>query len=153
MFLEKIKNQQKFRKISLKEEKGETLIDYKPLILARDDSIHTAITKMIGEKKSCALIVNGDKEIVGILTERDIFRKIAGLELDERLIYKVCTIMTYPIRFCQDKDILPQVKDLHLNYGVRHFPILKVGALPHLENLVGMVSVTAIFKYLLSRSK
>lgn len=128
------------------------MIDYKPLILKRNDSIHQAILKMIGEKKSCALIVNKKTEIVGILTERDIFRKIAALEIEDKLVYKVCTIMTSPIHFCEDKDLLPQIKHLHLTYGVRHFPILKVGALPHLENLVGMVSVTAIFKYLLTRS-
>ena len=108
---------------------------------------------MIDGKKSCALIVNDKKEIVGILTERDIFRKIAGLDVEDKLIYKICTIMSYPIRFCEDKELLPQIKNLHLNYGVRHFPILKVGAQPHLENLVGMVSVTAIFKFLLTRSK
>ena len=108
--------------------------------------------KMIAEKKSCALIINKKNEIVGILTERDIFRKIANLEVEDKLVYKVCTIMSYPIHFCEDKELLPQIRDLHLNKGVRHFPILKVGAMPHLENLVGMVSVTAIFKYLLTRS-
>ena len=139
--------------MSIKNLKNNTqLIDCKPLILDRDVSIFQAITKMISEKKSSSLVVNKEKEIVGILTERDIFRKIATLEVEDKLVYKVCTIMSYPIHFCEDRELLPQIKALHLNRGVRHFPILKVGALPHLENLVGMVSVTAIFRHLLTRS-
>ena len=124
------------------------IIDNDVVYLSRDVTIHGAIVKMKDEKKSCSLIVDETDQVVGILTERDIFRKIALLDVEDKLLHKVSTIMTTPVKFTEKSSMIHQIKKQHKDYGFRHFPIIKDNALTRTkEDILGIVSDTSIFKY------
>ena len=72
-------------------------IDKQPLFLSSETSIHHAIQKMIDLGKCNLLVYDKDQNVVGIVTERDILRKIAILAIDDKLSYNISTIMTRQI--------------------------------------------------------
>ena len=128
------------------------IIDTEVVFLHRDVTIHSAIVKMKDAKKSSALILNDENEVVGILTERDIFRKIALIDVQDKLSFKVSTVMSFPVNFCQNYNLVAQIQKFHQEYGFRHFPIIKKDAKSNKkEDIAGMVSDTSIFKYYIKK--
>ena len=112
-----------------------------PLFLNESMSIQEAIKEMIRYKQSCALVMDHNKSVIGILTERDLMRKIALLELDDKLSYKVSTIMTRDIKFVNKQSLIADIRHLYENLGFRHFPVVeKTGAGEQkIIGLIGMI--------------
>jgi CBS domain-containing protein len=128
-----------------------TIINRRPLVIRGDSSITETIRLMISKKISSVLIINDLRDIVGIVTERDILRKISTLDIDIKLARPIRTIMARPVKFVYEESLLNDIKMLHQNFHCRHFPVLKdKDSHPNLDNLVGIVSTTDIFRYTLN---
>jgi CBS domain-containing protein len=99
------------------------LIKKRSVHVQTDVSIDEAIRLMINEKVSSLLVLKDDL-FVGILTERDILRKLATLDIDRKLDRKINTVMSRPLRFAQLSQLEQDVKSLAKD-GLRHFPVFK----------------------------
>lgn len=105
---------------------------------------------MISNKISSILIIDEGREIIGIVTERDILRKISTLDVDMKLARPIRTIMARPVKFVYEESLLSDIKILYHSLQCRHFPVLKKKDSPtNLDSLVGIVSATDIFRHTL----
>ena len=87
-----------------------------------------------------ALVVSDDgKKMLGIVSERDIVRKLRGTE-DARDM-PVSAIMTTDVQLCAPEDSFGGLMSVMTEHRVRHIPVLDDGV------LVGVVSIGDAVKY------
>lgn len=86
-----------------------------------------------------ALVVRDGPRVVGIISERDLVRRVMQRErsLDET---PVRTVMTSPVVTVQPSDTLDQCMGIMTEQRVRHLPVMAQG------ELCGMVSVGDVVK-------
>jgi len=104
-----------------------------------DDGI-TAIAQLLHHKRIGALVVVDDeRNIVGIISERDIARGLAlyGQELHT---LKVRDLMTSAVLVCTPDDTLEKLMEIMTNNRVRHLPVVEEG------KLSGMISIGDVVK-------
>ena len=107
---------------------------------ARADDGITAIAQLLHHKRIGALVVVDDeRNIVGIISERDIARGLAlyGLELHT---LKVRDLMTSAVLVCTPDDTLEKLMEIMTNNRVRHLPVVEEG------KLSGMISIGDVVK-------
>ncbi len=97
--------------------------------------------KMLTERKIGALVVLGaDERVIGILSERDIVRRLAecGVStLDE----PVSNAMTRRVITCSEADTMASLMESMTFGKFRHLPVIEQG------RLVGIVSIGDAVKY------
>ena len=93
-------------------------------------------TKVMGSKSISCVVVIDDKNLpIGILTERDMIKKVCAKKYDINTL-KIQDVMTSPvICISPEMDIL-KVGNYMVEKKVRRFPVVKD------EELVGLVTVT-----------
>jgi CBS domain-containing protein len=96
--------------------------------------------RILAEHKIGALVVtNGDRQIVGILSERDIVRVVAregGAALD----IPVRSAMTPKVKICNENHTVNEVMEIMTRGRFRHLPVEKHGMLD------GIVSIGDVVK-------
>ncbi|RUX49827.1 CBS domain-containing protein, partial [Mesorhizobium sp. M7A.F.Ca.CA.002.09.1.1] len=94
----------------------------------------------LAEHKIGALVItNGDRKIVGILSERDIVRVVAregGAALD----IPVRSAMTPKVKICNENHTVNEVMEIMTRGRFRHLPVEKDGMLD------GIVSIGDVVK-------
>lgn len=91
-----------------------------PTCMPPGTSLAQAIEKMRENRAACALVCD-DRKLIGILTERDILRKVIGEPAD--LSKPVDTLMaTHPRTLSPDDTLLAAI-DLMTRGGYRHVPL------------------------------
>ncbi len=120
------------------------LISTTTLFVSSGWSIDQALKSMIKCRVSSALVFDDSEEIVGIVTERDILRKISLLDLDRKLARKINTIMSRPVEFAFFSTIDEDVQRMHREMSLRHFPVLKKKGAATKRNVAGIITVTDI---------
>ena len=117
----------------------------KPTVMVPSDwGIDQTLRLMIEKKVSSTLIYDKEDRIVGIVTERDVLRKISTLDMDRKLDHKINTIMSRPIHFADISSMEQDIKDLHRKFSLRHFPIKQDAAKPTRSSVLGIVTLTDI---------
>lgn len=119
------------------------MVDSQELILK-------AVEKMIENNVSCVLVIDEHETVVGIVTERDIVRKFTLLDMADKLERNVSTIMSRPVTFVSEKNLVEDIKRLYFEKKVRHFPVTSGKGGSGEENakkVVGIVSITDFFKH------
>jgi CBS domain-containing protein len=88
----------------------------------------------LAEHNVGALVVSDAGVVVGIVSERDIVRRLhtRGAQL---LADPVSEIMTAPVVSCGSQDSVDTVAETMTNRRIRHMPVIDAG------NLVGIVSI------------
>lgn len=87
-----------------------------------------------------ALVVSDDgKNVVGILSERDIVEALGRLGGD-LLAVSVAEVMTSPVVTCEPEDSVAELMAEMTNRRIRHFPVLDDG------RLAGIVSIGDLVK-------
>ena len=117
----------------------ETVADYmtmKLISFAPDQDIREVIEIIIANKISGAPVVNRDKELVGIISEKDCLRVILddvyhNLPPNEGL---VSNYMSHKVITVEDSMDVVEVANLFLNSNFRRYPVVNNG------KLVGLVS-------------
>jgi len=109
------------------------------LTLGPNEKLSEAI-RMLAEHRIGALVItNGDRKIVGILSERDIVRVLAkegGAALD----IAVRSAMTPKVKICNENHTVNEVMEIMTKGRFRHLPVEKDGL------LYGIVSIGDVVK-------
>ncbi len=105
-----------------------------------DQPVHEAIEKMEEISAGTSVVMEGG-EIVGIISERDVFRKVVlkGQSIDD---VKVRDIMSTTLTTITPETSLNDCMQLMTDKRIRHLPVLRDNA------LCGIVSIGDVVKYL-----
>jgi CBS domain-containing protein len=105
-----------------------------------DDSVKAAIKLMSSKNIGCVVSVDKNKP-VGILTERDILRKVVapGIDSDNT---KVRDIMTKKLISMESSKTVQEAVDLLEKRGIKRLPVIEFG------KLIGIVTMTDLLKCL-----
>lgn len=119
---------------SILEQKGHDVFTLGP-----NEKLTEAI-KILAEHRIGALVItNGDRKIVGILSERDIVRVIAR-EGAPALEQTVRAAMTPKVNICNENHTVNEVMEIMTKGRFRHLPVEKAGQLD------GIVSIGDVVK-------
>lgn len=95
---------------------------------------------ILAENRIGALVVtNGDRKIVGILSERDVVR-VVGKEGASALDKTVREVMTPKVKICNESHTVNEVMQIMTNGRFRHLPVERDGY------LFGIVSIGDVVK-------
>lgn len=114
-------------------EKGHAVASVKPDALV-DEIVGELTTRRIG----AVLVMDGDN-VVGVVSERDVVRGLAGHQGDV-LSLKARDIMTSPVITISPSDTVAGAMELMTGRRIRHLPVVESG------RLVGLVSIGDLVK-------
>ena len=116
-------------------DKGDRMITIEP-----DLSVSDAVKLLVQERIGAVLVVSGDGELAGILSERDIVRGLssAGVGLMGR---KVEELMTKAVVTCSPGDEIDQLMRDMTSHRIRHLPVMDDG------KLSGVISIGDVVKF------
>lgn len=107
--------------------------------IAADVSLSDAVARLAAKKIGALLVVNRDREVEGILSERDIVRAI-GLRGPDILSDPVSSIMTREVIDCSERDTINEVMSRMTIGRFRHLPVIED------NRLVGIISIGDVVK-------
>lgn len=99
-----------------------------------EDTVHTAATLLTSNRIGAMPVVDADRELVGVFSERDIVRAFARQDLDVNRV-RVGEIMTRNVVACAPGDEMTDAQQVMKQHGVRHLPVMDGG------RLVGFISI------------
>jgi CBS domain-containing protein len=115
------------------------------ITVERDTDVQTA-ARIMRDRRISSLFVTNGKEIVGILTDTDMVRRVVAAGVDT-LTTTAEKIMSAPILTIEEDKTLLDVSDLMANTHIRHLGVTQGG------KLVGMISVRDILVLLTNLRK
>ena len=115
------------------------------ITVARDTDVQTA-ARLMRDRHISSLFVTNGQEIVGILTDTDMVRRVAATGVDT-LTTTAEQIMSAPILTIEEDKTVLDVSDLMAEKHIRHLGVTQGG------KLVGMISVRDILVFLTNLRK
>ena len=116
------------------------------LVASPSDSVSTIVKILREQKKDCVLVYK-KKKLVGIISQRDILRRVAGKYKDLSKL-KAETIMTPNPESVKGEDPIAFVVNKMATGGFRHVPVLRPDGTP-----LRIVAVQDVLSYLSRRGK
>ena len=104
-----------------------------------ETSVKTAMELLLTNRISCLPVVDDSQQLVGIISDKDIFKKVYETPVDYRDI-KVDQLMTVDVIVGLPGDEMSYIAGLMTNNRIRHIPIVEK------NQLLGIVSVGDIVK-------
>lgn len=126
---------------SLMEDPASVLGCHQPVIVPARTTVAEAIAVMLERNVGALLIVDEHEKLLGILSERDFLKKVAGLQ-EHYADLPVTTFMTPRPEAVSACDSLAFVLNKMDGGGYRHVPIVKDG------HPVGIISVRDMLRHL-----
>ena len=111
----------------------------------RDTDVQTA-ARIMRDRRISSLFVTNGKEIVGILTDTDMVRRVVAAGVDT-LTTTTEKIMSAPILTIEEDKTVLDFSDLMANTHIRHLGVTQG------RKLVGMISVRDILVFLTNLRK
>ena len=93
--------------------------------VAPSDNVKKAIDVMIAKNVGSVVVVE-DGKVVGILTERDILKRIKDLDIDKSLVSEV---MSSPVLTVMPDTFITEALALMQTRNIRRLPVMKGGRL------------------------
>ncbi|HEY5817235.1 MAG TPA: CBS domain-containing protein [Mesorhizobium sp.] len=119
---------------SILDEKGHDVFTVGP-----NEFLSTAIRELAERRIGALVITNGDRKIVGILSERDIVRALAKDGADA-LDHPIKAAMTPKVKICNEHHTIHEVMEIMTQGRFRHLPVEKDGL------LFGLISIGDVVK-------
>jgi CBS domain-containing protein len=114
----------------------------RPPAVAPEATIREAVAAAAADAGGAVVVVAPSGRVVGVLTERDVLRRVAGADI---LDAPVSTVMTADVIVLRDDDTMATALHKMGVGGFRHVPLVREG------ELVGMVTDRQILSWLMSR--
>ena len=122
------------------------LLTGKDLLVADPkDSVQTLVRIFQKEKKDCVLVFKRT-HLVGIISQRDLVRKVAGIHKDLSKI-TVDSVMTANPEWVRPEDPIAFVVNKMAMGGFRHVPVLQADGKP-----LSIITIRDVLRYLARRS-
>ena len=115
------------------------------ITVERDTDVQTA-ARLMRDRRISSLFVTNGKEIVGILTDTDMVRRVVAAGVDI-LTTTAEDIMSAPILTIEEDKTVLDFSNLMANTHIRHLGVTQDG------KLVGMISVRDILEFLTNLRK
>ena len=115
------------------------------ITVERDTDVQTA-ARIMRDRRINSLFVTNGKEIVGILTDTDMVRRVVAAGVDT-LTTTAEKIMSAPILTIEEDKTVLDASDLMANTHIRHLGVTQGG------KVVGMISVRDILVFLTNLRK
>ena len=115
------------------------------ITVERDTDVQTA-ARLMRDRRISSLFVKNGKEIVGILTDTDMVRRVVAAGVDT-LTTTAEQIMSAPILTIEEDKTVLDFSDLMANTHIRHLGVTQDG------KLVGMISARDILVFLTNLRK
>jgi CBS domain-containing protein len=109
------------------------------MTIGPNETLAEAIRLLAEHRIGALVIINGDRKVVGILSERDIVRVIAK-EGAAALSHSVRNAMTAKVRICSENHSVNEVMEIMTRGRFRHLPVEKNGQLD------GIISIGDVVK-------
>lgn len=107
--------------------------------LGPNEILSTAISALAEQRIGALVITNGDRKIVGILSERDIVRALAK-DGAAALGSPIKSVMTSKVRICTEQHTVNDVMEIMTAGRFRHLPVERDGLLN------GIISIGDVVK-------
>ena len=121
---------------NLLDSKGHDVLTVKP-----EQALHDVVDLMSNRSAGTALVMD-DGEVQGILSERDVFRKVVLPRVDIDSV-TVGDIMSRTLTIVTPETSLDECMQLMTDKRIRHLPVLRD------KQLRGIISIGDVVKYLL----
>ena len=114
------------------EQKGHQVVTHGP-----NEKLAVAIQMLYENRIGALVITNGDRKIVGILSERDVVHCLAkdGAAALERTVRE---IMTPKVNICNENHTINEIMGIMTQGRFRHLPVEKNG---HLDGIISIGDV------------
>jgi CBS domain-containing protein len=119
----------------LLKDKGKSVITITP-----DEPVFTAMGKLIDNQIGSLVVIDAEKKLVGIISERDIMRA-AYSDLEMLKSKKVSQLMSTNIIIGIPEDDIDYIMGIMTQNRIRHLPIVTK------DGIVGIISIGDIVKY------
>ena len=109
------------------------------LTIGPNETLAQAINKLAEHRIGALVVTNGDRKVIGILSERDVVRVMAknGASALEQSVRQV---MTSKVKICNESHTINQVMEIMTQGRFRHLPVEKDGQLD------GLISIGDVVK-------
>jgi CBS domain-containing protein len=108
--------------------------------VAPGDSVQSIVDKLAQHRIGAVLVMDKDDRLVGIVSERDVVRAMAGNA--GAVVKKTASdIMTAKVRTCSPTDTEADLMGLMTEHRIRHLPVMSDG------KIVGMISIGDVVKH------
>ncbi len=106
------------------------ILDYKSceVYLIERDAIVFEAALMMNRFRIGSLVVTEGRAVVGIVTERDILRRVVAEGRESRQT-RVRDIMTSPVAVCRYATTLEECRNVMTEQRIRHLPVVEDGEL------------------------
>ena len=111
-----------------------------------DDSVQDALDLLAEHNIGALLVMNNGGEVEGILSERDIVRKV-GLHDKSAGETKVSAIMTAKVLFIEADQSVEDCMSLMNEKNIRHLPVYEKGT------LLGLISIRDVLRTVISEQQ
>jgi CBS domain-containing protein len=113
----------------------------------KPDAQILATSKLLSQHRiGAVLVTDATDKMMGIISERDIVRGLAGHGADVANL-TVSDLMTRDVRSCAPGDTIADIMAVMTTHRIRHLPVLEDG------KLAGIVSIGDVVKYRLDEAK
>lgn len=120
-----------------------TRIEHRPFLAVMDSETVGAALKMMAEKDiACIVVVNDAAEPIGIFSERDVLKRVAG-SVGEAAEKPVSSVMTENPTVVYASDPPAKVLNVMVNGGFRHVPVVDADG-----KLMGVIGARRMIHYL-----
>jgi CBS domain-containing protein len=114
--------------------------------VAPDVTVRDAARQLVKHNIGALPVVDHEGDLVGIITERDILRLVAGDDAEQMLERKVASVMTRRLITAGPEEPIEAVMRTMTNNRIRHLPILED------DRLVSIISIGDVVKSQLDES-
>ena len=102
------------------------------VLVDKEQTVKSSIEKLRTEKKS-TIIIEDNKKVIGIITEKDILKRIVFTSND---LTKVSEVMTSPVKFVYEDDLLFHAVGKMRKLNLHHLPVFDMGL-----KILGMIDM------------
>ena len=123
------------------------LINSAPLVTSADKKISELLKDLSKVSTDCILVVDHRSIVIGLVTKSDLISGLAENHkpLDDILVSEIMSQQVEFVRYSHlNSDIIKVFKDMEYS----HFPVIRTEGSPALSNLVGLINMADIAKYI-----